>query len=602
MNKHAPPRSISGAERPQSLLAGLRVIYAHMSARRRRQFFAVLALMFAGAFAELGTIGSLIPFIVLLVGKVQQPHGWLALVLGSHPGNRALIIAASAFVVFAVVAGLVRFRLAISGRNFIFEFGHDLAVEIQRRVLLQPYSFHVHRNTSTLLSALTKIEVLVGAMLLPLMHAVTGGVIAAFVIALLVAINPVITLMVAATLAVTYTLFSILFRKRLEAASAIQKTAYHELTQVVQESLGGIREVIIDGSQSAYLAEFTRVDLRLAQARATIHLSVLAPHYLIEIVGMVLIATVALVLGTRSGGIMAALPILGTLVLGAQRLLPLVQDVYRGWSAIEGNRSLLDQVVELLSLHVSKPAALSAAPLELRQSIRLEGVSLVYPTRHAATLDDIELTIDRGSMVALVGPTGSGKSTLVDVLMGLLPPTRGQVLIDDRALTGATQERWHRSVAHVPQSIFLSDSTIERNIALSLPDAPLDHDRIVESAKKAALHEFIISLPDGYETYVGERGIRLSGGQRQRLGIARAIYKGAPVLVLDEATSALDDLTETAVIAALEELRRERRTIIVVAHRQSTIRHCDALIRLEHGRVVEIRSLRQPAASKQRLS
>jgi ATP-binding cassette subfamily B protein len=600
MNKHAPPRSISGAERPESLLAGLRVIYAHMSARRRRQFFAVLTLMFGGAFAELGTIGSLIPFIVLLVGKAQQPHGWLATVLGSHPGNRALIIAASAFVVFAVVAGLVRFRLAISSRKFIFDFGHDLAVEIQRRVLLQPYSFHVHRNTSTLLSALTKIEVLVGAMLLPLMHAVTGGVIAAFVIALLVAINPVITLMVAATLAVTYTLFSILFRKRLEAASAIQKTAYHELTQVVQESLGGIREVIIDGSQSAYLAEFTRVDLRLAQARATIHLSVLAPHYLIEIVGMVLIATVALVLGTRSGGIMAALPILGTLVLGAQRLLPLVQDVYRGWSAIEGNRSLLDQVVELLSLHV-KPAALSAAPLELRQSIRLEGVSLVYPTRHAATLDDIELTIDRGSMVALVGPTGSGKSTLVDVLMGLLPPTRGQVLIDDRPLAGATQDRWHRSVAHVPQSIFLSDSTIERNIALSLPDAPLDRDRIIESAKKAALHEFIISLPDGYETYVGERGIRLSGGQRQRLGIARAIYKDAPVLVLDEATSALDDLTETAVIAALEELRREGRTIIVVAHRQSTIRHCDALIRLEHGRVVEIRSLHEPAASKQRL-
>jgi ATP-binding cassette subfamily B protein len=602
MNKHAPPRSMSGAERPQSLLAGLRVIYAHMSARRRRQFFAVLALMFAGAFAELGTIGSLIPFIVLLVGKAQQPHGWLALVLGSHPGNRALIIAASAFVVFAVVAGLVRFRLAISSRKFIFDFGHDLAVEIQRRVLLQPYSFHVHRNTSTLLTALTKIELLVGAMLLPLMHAVTGGVIAAFVIALLVAINPVITLLVAVTLTVTYALFSIFFRRRLEAASAVQKTSYDELTQVVQESLGGIREVIIDGSQSAYLEEFSRIDARLARARTTNHLIVLAPHYLIEIVGMVLIAAVALVLGARSGGITAALPILATLVLGAQRLLPLVQDVYRGWSAIEGNRSLLEQVVELLSLHVSRPAALPAAPLELRQSIRLEGVGLVYPTRHAATLDDIELTIDRGSMVALVGPTGSGKSTLVDVLMGLLPPTTGQVLIDDRPLTGATQERWHRSVAHVPQSIFLSDSTIERNIALSLPDAPLDRDRIIESAKKAALHEFIISLPDGYETYVGERGIRLSGGQRQRLGIARAIYKDSPVLVLDEATSALDDLTETAVIAALEELRREGRTIIVVAHRQSTIRHCDALIRLEHGRVVEIRSLHEPAASKQRLS
>jgi ABC-type multidrug transport system fused ATPase/permease subunit len=190
-------------------------------------------------------------------------------------------------------------------------------------------------------------------------------------------------------------------------------------------------------------------------------------------------------------------------------------------------------------------------------------------------------------MLAVTGPTGSGKSTLVDVLMGLLSPDAGRVLIDDVPLTAETQGQWHRTVAHVPQSIFLADASIARNISLSLPDRSADPAKVLEAAKKAQLHDFIASLPTGYDTYVGERGVRLSGGQRQRLGIARAIYKNAPIFVLDEATSALDEVTESAIMAALEELRREGRTVIIVAHRDSTIRACDLVARLDHGRVVD---------------
>jgi len=190
-------------------------------------------------------------------------------------------------------------------------------------------------------------------------------------------------------------------------------------------------------------------------------------------------------------------------------------------------------------------------------------------------------------MFALVGPTGSGKSTLVDVLMGLLPPDSGRIVLDDLVMTEASWRQWHRSIAHVPQSIYLTDSTIAQNIALSLPDDPPDPRRIVDSAKRSQLHDFVQSLPDGYETRVGERGVRLSGGQRQRLGIARAIYKNAPVLVLDEVTNALDDSTERSVISALDELRRDGRTIIIVAHRLSTICHCDTIARLEDGRLVQ---------------
>jgi ATP-binding cassette subfamily B protein len=208
-------------------------------------------------------------------------------------------------------------------------------------------------------------------------------------------------------------------------------------------------------------------------------------------------------------------------------------------------------------------------------------------------LDEISLTIPRASMLALVGSTGSGKSTLVDVIMGLLQPGAGRILIDEIPLTETSRRQWHRSVAHVPQSIFLADASIARNIALSLPDEAADEWRIVEAAKIAQLHDFVLSLPGGYDTYVGERGIRLSGGQRQRLGIARAVYKNAPILILDEATSALDEATEAAVIEALEELRREGRTIIIVAHRASTVSRCDKVVRLHEGRLVEDTTTRE---------
>jgi ATP-binding cassette subfamily B protein len=300
------------------------------------------------------------------------------------------------------------------------------------------------------------------------------------------------------------------------------------------------------------------------------------------------IGAIAVIIGRRGGGIAAALPILGALALGGQRLLPLLQEVYTGFSSAAGRRSILDQVVGLLSLPVRGSGGEVSAPFVLSRLINLEDVSFTYPTRNGPALDRINLAVPAGSMLALTGPTGSGKSTLVDLLMGLLPPDSGRVLIDDVELATDTEPQWHRSVAHVPQSIFLADSSIFRNIALSLPDVAADPDRIVDAAKKAQLHDFIISLPAGYETLVGERGVRLSGGQRQRLGIARAIYKNAPIFILDEATSALDDATERAVMLALDELRREGRTIIIVAHRESTVRACDLVARMDHGRLVEL--------------
>ena len=587
------------AVRDITLWAGLREIHARMSRGRRRQLLVVLLLMLAGAVAELGTIGAVVPLLGLLASAGGgQDRIWIFGIPRALSGLDPLLVAASLFILLAVAAGLIRLQLARSSRRFVFGLGHELAVEIQRRVLLQPFSFHDHRNSSALLNAMHKTETSVLNVLLPLMHAATSAIIGVCVIALLLVVAPLITLIVGTAFVATYALISRASRKRLADNSEILEHAYDDRLQVVQESLGGIRDVILDDAQDMYLREFAAHDAKVAEARATTEFIGLAPHYIIEMAGMVAIAAVAVVAARQNGGIIVALPMLGALALGAQRLLPLVQQIYSGWSTLEGQRSVFGQVIELLQLPVSEVQESPAAALELRNSIRLDGVSFTYPTRRRAALQGVDLEIPRGTILALVGPTGSGKSTLVDVLLGLLQPGAGRVLIDDVPLTEARHRQWHRSVAHVPQSIFLADSTIARNIALSLPrDAP-DERRIVDAAKTAQLHDFIISLPAGYETLVGERGIRLSGGQRQRLGIARAIYKDTPLLILDEATSALDDLTEAAVIAALERLRIEGRTIIIIAHRMSTIRHCDLIARLEQGKLVHIGSFAEVMGQK----
>ena len=590
---------IEAAERGINLWEGLREVYARMSRGRRRQLFLVLALMLAGAVAELGTIGAVVPLLGLLASAGEgQDHDWIFGMPRALSAFDPLLVAAALFILLAVAAGLIRLQLTRSSRSFVFGLGHELAVEIQRRVLRQPFSFHIHRSSSTLLGAMHKTETSVLNVLLPLMYAVTSAVIGLCVIALLLLIAPLTTLIVGTALLATYALISRASRKRLAANSALLEHAYDDRLQVVQESLGGIREVIVDDGQDMYLRDFAALDAKVAKARATTEFIALAPHYVIEMAGMVAIAAVAVVVARQGGGIVVALPMLGALALGAQRLLPLVQQVYAGWSTLEGQRSVFGQVVELLQLPVREVERSPVAPLQLRKSIRLDAVSFTYPTRRRAALDGVDLEIPAGSTLALVGPTGSGKSTLIDVMLGLLPPGAGRVLIDDVPLTEAMQRQWHRSVAHVPQSIFLADSTIARNIALSLPHDPPEERRIVDAAKTAQLHDFIASLPSGYDTPVGERGIRLSGGQRQRLGIARAIYKDAPVLVLDEATSALDDLTEAAIISALEQLRRDGRTIMIVAHRISTIRHCDLVARLEQGKLVHIGSFREVMGQK----
>lgn len=301
---------------------------------------------------------------------------------------------------------------------------------------------------------------------------------------------------------------------------------------------------------------------------------------------MIMIASLTFLLSHKQGGIAAALPVLGTLVLGAERLLPLLQQLYGQWSTIAGNQASLIDVLNLLDQPLPEDALqLSPAPLIFQEMIRLDNVRFRYSSNEPWVLDGINLTIPKGARIGFAGKTGSGKSTALDLLMALLEPTQGQILVDGRPVSSKYRRAWQRTVAHVPQSVYLTDTTIAENIAFGVPLEHIDIERVRQAAYQAQISEFIESRPKGYNTFVGERGIRLSGGQRQRIGIARALYKQAMVLILDEATSALDSATEKAVMNAIETLNRDL-TILIIAHRLTTLQNCDTIVRLEGGRIV----------------
>ena len=563
-------------------------LYSHVQPASRRQIWLLAVLTAAGAMSEIVAIGSVVPFLALLADTSFQERIPLAArvfsALGAETRSEQLALATLVLCAAAVASGLFRIFLVRMSQDFAYSFGHRLSVEIQRRMLFQPYSWQVRHNSSEQLATIEKAEVVTSGVVLPLVQAIASSLLIVVILAVLLQIAPVATVIAAIALGAAYYLLGAFARKRLNTNSDQLDVGFGQRIRIVQEGLAGIRDIILDGSQAAVLDRYRAVDFQLARTRANSAFIATVPRYLIEPIGIIIIAILALSLANRSGGLMAALPVLGALAVGAQRLLPLVQQLFQGWSSVAANRSLIDDVVGRLQLTLP-PAAPTGPRLPFEKVIQFRGVGFAYGDRGHAAVSGLDFRVLRGSRVALVGPTGSGKSTTADLLMGLLEPTEGGIAIDGVILDEANRQAWRSNIAHVPQMLFLADATIAENIALS---REVNLSRVRDAASLAQLGQFIESLPDGYQTAVGERGARISGGQRQRLAIARAIYKDAPLLVLDEATSALDDETEAAVLSAIDSLQDKGTTIVIIAHRSQLLDRCDCVIRLEGGRIVEM--------------
>jgi len=380
----------------------------------------------------------------------------------------------------------------------------------------------------------------------------------------------------------------VLSSRPLQQLSCKQAVLNRHLIQSLQEGLGAIRDVLLDGSQSFYVTTYRQADRQYRRGQAQAGFLSSFPRLVMEPAGMVSLAVVGYCLIVQSG-VTNALPILGLLALGAQRFLPMAQKVYEGWAQTRSAKQSLLNVLALMAQPLPPQAQAMLPPpqpLKFEKSITFQGVRFRYAPELPDVIVGVDLEIRRGERIGIIGSTGSGKSTLVDLMMGLLQPTHGVILIDGVDLRNIDQTlAWRAAVAHVPQSIYLADSSIAENIAFGIPRRYIDFERVRRSAEQAQIAAFIESSLNGYDTFVGERGIRLSGGQRQRIGLARALYKKAQVLVLDEATAALDNATEQAVIEAVEGLDRDF-TVVTIAHRLTTVARCDRVIRLHEGTVV----------------
>jgi ATP-binding cassette, subfamily B, bacterial PglK len=570
------------------LLRSLSILIARLPPRRSAQLLLLLALMLAGAFAEVSSIGAIVPFLAILADPaqaLQKPFvAQVVAILGVTNAQDIRLKLTVLFASIAVAAGVIRFLVNYAIAKLNFGIGHELGAEVYRRTLYQPYEVHIARNSSEIVGGINKVDIVVW-LILSLLNTASAILMALFIVTALVLIDPLIATTALFGFSGIYAIVSALTRKRLTTNSQMINSAYNARVQSMQEGLGSIRDILLDQTQPMFAGRFNDIDWPFRQAQASNSIIGPSPRFAVEALGMVLLALLGYYMTVYGGGVAAAIPTLGALALGAQRLMPLLQQIYQGWAHIRGNQQVLIDVVGLLQQPLAQETQAQLAPLSFEREIWLDTVSFRYQSRLPLVVDQLDLTIPKGARVGFTGTTGSGKSTTLDLLMGLLQPSTGRILVDGSPLTASTRLAWQRNIAHVPQTIFLVDASFAENIAFGISAEKIDLGRVRQAAKSAQIAEYIESSSEGYATLVGERGVRLSGGQRQRLGIARALFKQAKVLVFDEATSALDSETEAAVIQAIESLGRDL-TIVLIAHRITTLHGCDIIHRLEKGRVV----------------
>jgi ATP-binding cassette subfamily B protein len=557
------------------------------------QFGLLLTLMIFASIMEAVSVGSVVPFLGGLTNSDGVfSHSFAQPIVRffqlTDPRQLQLILAIS-FAAMAIVAGSVRVALLWVNSRLGHAVGSDISINIYRRTLYQPYSVHLARNSSEVIAGIsTKSSQIVLGTILPLLTAVSACLILVTVVIALILIDPYVALAAFGGFGAIYVVVLRLTYGRLTTNGQRYNEGVTRVFKVLQEGLGGIRDVLIDGTQEAYCRIYRETDLPFRRADANIAILGNSPRYVIESLGLVLIAILAFVFSGRPGGISDLIPVLGALALGSIRLLSVLQQAYSAWASIRGSSAALQDVLNLLQQPLPEYASLpKAEAMPFLRSIALRGISFRYGPDAPDVLTSVDLTISKGSRVGFVGSTGSGKSTLIDVVMGLLPPTQGALEIDGQTVSEANVRTWQMHIAHVPQSIFLSDASIAENIAFGIPVKDIDIDRVRLAAKQAQISDSIESWSQQYETRVGERGVRLSGGQRQRIGIARALYKRADVIVFDEATSALDTETEKAVMRAIDGLSSDL-TVIMIAHRLTTLRGCSHIVELSAGRIKRV--------------
>lgn len=577
----------------QSTIHLTKKLFLLMERRRRYQFLILLALMILTSVFEVVSIGAVIPFLGVLIEPsnifelpVAQP---LIQFLGVDQPTQIIFPISALFAIAVVMSGAMRVLLLWASVKFSFILGVDLSVGIFTQVINQPYIAHTKQNSSDIISAISiKIAQVINGVVLSVLNMISSFIIVTAIITILIIINPGASLIAILFFSALYLFFYLYVKQKLKLNSSNITRASTSLMKILQEGLGGIRDIIINGNQQFYRSIFWRADLVFRKSLGNTLFITNSPRYFMETFGVLLIVLLAYMLSTQGEKSFAdGIPVLGALALGAQRLLPVMQVLYNSWGNIKGTHFVLEEVLGFLNLNDTKTMNVINDDCTFEKNIRLKDVSFGYDENSLPAINNINIDIKKGDCIGIIGKTGSGKSTLIDIMMGLLDPTHGTLEVDGNVITSSNRRAWQSRIAHVPQNIYLSDSTIEENIAFGIPVEEIDSSLVRLAAISANIDSVVNEWPLKYKTILGERGIRLSGGQRQRIGIARALYKQADVLFLDEATSSVDTATESSIMKAIEELGNDV-TLIIIAHRITTLKNCSRILELtKEGKINE---------------
>lgn len=572
-----------------------------MDPQERRNALKVLGVVIIGAFASAAMVGSVFPFLsVLAKPALIHDNAMLARLnaLGGFTSDYGFLVALGLGAIgIILLSNLILIAQSWAVARYTQMRMHSISKRLLAHYLAQPYEFFLGRHSGDMsTNILAEAQLVVNQFLRPLADLISATLTVFAVLVTLLIVEPLVASITIGSFAAIYGGITTVSRRYVRAMGQIRAKANQRQFRMVGEALGGIKDVKLLGREAAYLDRFSSPSAEMARAQIGVSVLSQAPRYAIQIVAfggiivlcLALIDPAALEAQEALGRIV---PLAGLLAFAGQRLMPELQKLYQSLTLMTAGTAALDRVHgDLAGGAQTRLDRSTPAPLGLRENLSLDDVTYTYPGAVRTGLSNVSLTIHAGERIGVVGSSGAGKTTLADVILGLLPPQAGTLRADSTTVTPETMRAWQQTVGYVPQDIFLTDASLSENIALGLRAEDIDLTRVERSARIAQLHDFAIAeLPEGYATLIGERGVRLSGGQRQRIGIARALYHNADLIVFDEATSALDNLTEREVMASIEALPGDK-TILMIAHRLSTVKVCDRIVVMEGGQVVDVGS------------
>ena len=576
--------------RGNNLLSSIKFLWFNFSRKRKAQLIFVTLATFITAILDLISIGAIMPFISVIMDSEQtfnNPNfNQFFLNQGLSSGNDLIFPLTIFFISINILTAIIKIVIFWFQNKISVLCGNDLSRAAYSKTIYQPFSTHIHRNSGDVISSIVNnVNITVFGVLYMVLLFISSAIFSIAILAGILFIDPVIAVIVFATLCIFYIPTSLFVKRKLEDNSKIVNQGQKKVVRFIQEALGGIRNLILDKSHSFFIEKYNEIDFKLRNTVAENKFLGSVPRYVIEALVVILMALLGVYYSFQPNGMNEGLPILGFLALASQKLIPNMQQLYRCYASIAGSKGNLDDTLGILAQNyvTNDEDLISQKVISNFDKISLKNISFGYSKTSPLIFDGIDLVIHKGEKIGIVGITGGGKSTLIDLILGLLNPIAGEIYIDKNNIN-QVKSSWQKMISHVPQDVYYSDDSFAKNIAFGSKLDLISETKLIKASKDAQIHDYIMQQDDKFDHVLGESGIQLSGGQKQRLGIARALYKDSNLIIFDEATSALDEKTEKDVVNSIQGIDSSK-TVLIIAHRLSTIKHADRIISVGCGKI-----------------